>query len=140
MKYFCIEPGVAGGLGERTVMDTRVHPPFITKLHYEMEGWLGDVLIESFPVFAITQEAADVLSNAGMTGIRFGAVEVTASDTFSQMYPGRALPAFVWLQPDPDACRSDFGTAPDGQLVVSERALTLLRKLGIANALVAPFE
>lgn len=40
MKYCVIEPEVAGGLGENTVIDQSVHPPKIARLHYNFEGWL----------------------------------------------------------------------------------------------------
>lgn len=45
MKYFYIEPEVAGGLGRNTVMNRAVHPPVVSKLHYHFDGWLGDVLL-----------------------------------------------------------------------------------------------
>jgi hypothetical protein len=45
MKYFYVEPEVAGGLGERTVMDRSTHPPVVKRLHYQLEGWLGDAIL-----------------------------------------------------------------------------------------------
>lgn len=43
VKYFYLEPEVSGGLGDDAIMDTGVHPPVVTRLHYEFDGWLGDV-------------------------------------------------------------------------------------------------
>ena len=63
MQYVYIEPEVAGGLGDHTVMDRSVHPPIVSKLHYQMEGWLGDALLESFPVF--------IVISASFMGFRF---------------------------------------------------------------------
>ena len=140
MKHFFVEPEVAGGLGGNTVMDSSAHPPLVSRLHYELEGWLGDALLESFPVFIVTLEARDALEGLGSTGVDFDEVEVTISDSFEELHPGRALPDFVWLKPKGEAGRDDFGTASDGRLVVSERALGLLRGCGLANALVEPFD
>jgi hypothetical protein len=140
MKYFYIEPEVAGGLGKNTVMNRAVNPPVVSKLHYHVDGWLGDVLLESLPSFIVTEGAKQQLQTIGATGARFDDVEVTTSDQFRQLYPNRQLPKFVWLRVEGQPGRDDLGTAPDGRLVASERALELLRKLGIANALVAPFQ
>ena len=38
MKYFYIQPEVAGGLGKNTVMDRSVHPPIVSRLHYEFRA------------------------------------------------------------------------------------------------------
>lgn len=46
MKFYSLEPEVAGSLGPGTVMDTAVHPPRVHKLHYESDGWSGDDILE----------------------------------------------------------------------------------------------
>jgi hypothetical protein len=140
MKYFYVEPEVAGALGKDTVMDRSVHPPVVSKLHYHFDGWLGDVLLESFPSFIVTEYAKPELESAGLTGAQFDDVEVTTSDQFKEIYPGRQLPKFVWLRVVGKPGQEDFGSAPDGRLVVSERALEVLQGLGIPNALVTPIE
>lgn len=68
MKCFCIEPEVAGGIGEITVMDRSRHPPIVSKLHYCFDGWGGGVLLTSFPCFIITQAAQKKLSRLGSQG------------------------------------------------------------------------
>jgi hypothetical protein len=139
MKYFYLEPEVAGGLGNNTVIDRSVHPPIISKLHYHLDGWLGDVILESFPSFIVTEKTKQKLQEIGLTGARFDKVELTTSDQFKELYPNRHLPKFVWLRVDGQTGRDDFGTAPDGRLVVSERAHETLKSLGISNALVTSF-
>lgn len=139
MQYVYIEPEVAGGLGDHTVMDRSVHPPIVSKLHYQMEGWLGDALLESFPVFIVTEQAKQGLLASGLTGAIFADAEVTTTGNFRELYPEREVPAFDWLKPEGEAGHDDFGTASDGRLVVSERALDVLRKFGAAHALVEPF-
>lgn len=53
MEYFYIKPDVAGGIGPGTIMDTSVHPPLVSKLVYQMEGWFGHVIITTFPCFLV---------------------------------------------------------------------------------------
>jgi hypothetical protein len=139
MHYFYIEPEVSGGLGDRTVIDRSSHPPIISKLYYEMEGWLGDAILESFPVFIVTDEAKQGLIAAGLTGAIFADVDVTTPDNFRELYPNRKVPPFARLKPVGQAGHDDFGTASDGRLVVSERALDVLQTFGAANALVESF-
>ena len=140
MKYFYIEPEVAGGLGKNTVMDRSVHPPIFRRLHYEFDGWPDDALLTSFPCFIVTEAAKKKLQSVGLTGIRFDRVEVTTSEAYQELFPNQQLPKFVWLQIDGKPGKDDFGFAQNARLIISERALEVLRGLGISNALVTPFE
>jgi hypothetical protein len=140
MKSYFVEPEVAGSLGDRTIMNRSVHPPIVKRLHYQLEGWLGDVILESFPAFIVTDEAKQVLQKMGATGAKFDMVEVTATDQFEELYSDRKLPTFAWLKPEGKAGQDDIATATDGRLVVSRRALDALSGLGISHALVEPFE
>jgi hypothetical protein len=138
-EYSYIEPEVAGGLGKRTVMDTSVHPPIVSKLHYEMDGWLGDALLETFPSFIVTEELKEALAQLGASGMSFDDAEVTTSGEFRDLHPGRALPKFVWLKVQGAVGVDDLALADDGRLVVSARVLSVLQKHGTDNALVEPF-
>jgi len=140
MRFFYLEPEVAGGLGSNTEMDVTVHPPLVKKLHYEFAGWLGDVVLESFPSFIITEVARTRLSNCGMTGAGFDSVELSTSDEFKELQPHCTLPTFYWFRVEGRSGYDDFGIAPDHRLVVSERALNELAALGISHAVVTPFE
>lgn len=133
MAYFLLSPDVAGGLGEKTEMDYTVIPPQVTKLHYDVEGWDGDVLISSVDTFLLTKAAAKALTQAGLTGMSFDKAHVTRSVIFRELYPGRRLPRFVWFRPDGTAGVDDFGVS-NRHLVVSKRALDLLKPLGIPGA------
>lgn len=134
-----MDPEVAGELGRHTVMDVRAHPPIFEKLNYEFEGWLGDVILESFPCFIVTTEAGNVLIELGATGIELDRVEITTSDMFKELNPDKILPSFVWMRVLGKAGRDDFGISEDYRLVVSQRALNALKPLGVSNALVEPF-
>lgn len=138
-KYFLIEPEVAGELGADTVMDTSVHPPRVSELHYELKGWLGDDLLESFPCFVVTDRCRGALEKERFAGCTFVPVKVTASDAFHELYPGRSLPAFHWLKVDGTGGRDDLGLSRDHRLVVSEEVLRLLKSLNIEHCDIEDF-
>lgn len=137
-KYFLVEPEVAGGLGPNTVLDASVHPPVVSRLHYEFHGWLGDVLLETFPCFIVTEDARERLVDSSFTGARFDEVEISVSGQFEKLYPEMQLPGFAWLRVIGEAGNTDFGTITDGRLVMSQRAIDLLKGLGLSNALIEP--
>jgi len=130
-KYYLLEPEIAGELGPDTVMDPSVHPPRVSDLHYDLKGWLGDDLLESFPCYIVTDRCRDALENGGFSGCTFAPVRVTASDVFLELYPGRAVPTFHWLKVDGIAGEDDLGVADDHRLVVSGDVLKVLRSLSI---------
>jgi hypothetical protein len=133
MKYFILSPEVAGHLGEHTIMNRTVHPPKVSRLHYELDGWLGDELLETFPCFVLTRELADALRDAELTGLGFGEVEVTTSAQFKELYPERSVPSFVWLRPTGESAKHDLALDKDARLVVSERALDIFRSRNLEN-------
>ncbi|CAG1769683.1 hypothetical protein BAC2_00497 [uncultured bacterium] len=139
MKFRVIEPEVAGGQGKDALMDRRKHPPVVSRLHYEFDGWLGDVLLETFPCFIVTKVARDSIEKLRLTGVEFDNVIVSVSEQFADLYPNTSLPEFSWAKVVGRAGRDDFRLAADHRLVVSDRALQLLRSLGLANAVVADF-
>ena len=55
MEYYLIEPEVAGGIGEHSVIDRSSGKMVVRKLHYEFDGWLGDELLESTPCFIVSE-------------------------------------------------------------------------------------
>jgi hypothetical protein len=95
MKYYLIEPEVAGGWGENIIVDVSVHPPIVKKLHYEFDGWLGDCIVEGFPSYLITKDVQKQLIVSRMTGVCFDEVEVSTSELFQEIYPNRELPEFM---------------------------------------------
>ncbi|MFC3324272.1 hypothetical protein [Mesorhizobium cantuariense] len=140
MKYYYLEPEVSGGFGDNVILDASVHPPLITRLHYEFDGWLGDSMVTSFPCYLVTEDVKEKILKSEFSGVTFDKVEVTTSELFEEMQPDQKLPPFVWLKVNGEAGRDDFGIAKDLRLVVSERILDALKPLGISNALIEPFE
>jgi hypothetical protein len=142
ISYYVLEPEVAGGWGKNTVFSrTPGKPVVVHKLHYQFDGWLGDELLESTPCYIASERLARGIEKAGLKGVSFDAVEVTKSEQFEELYPGRVLPKFVWLKVDGTAGQDDFGIAPGLRLVVSERAFELLKEAGLSHAAsITPFE
>ena len=139
-NYYVVEPEVAGGWGENTEV-TRIpgQPVIVNKLHYDFDGWLGDELLESTPCYIVTERLADELKRLRLEGVEFDDVEVTKSEQFEEIYPGRELPKFKRLKVRGLPGKHDFGVTADLMLVVSEKAMEALKNFGLSNAVVEPF-
>jgi hypothetical protein len=144
MSYFYIEPEVAGGIGDDTVLDTSVHPPLVSNLSYEFDTFPSDAILSGFPAYIVTDALKDSILQKGATGVDFDRTDVTTSATFdelkAQFHPDQYLPSFAWMKVSGQAGRDDFGIGSDNRLVVSERLLALLQVHGLENALVEAFE
>jgi hypothetical protein len=138
--YKYIEPEVAGGLGKETILDNSIHPPRVTKLHYEFDGWLGDDLIESFPCYIVTEPLKEQIEKRGLSGVAFENVIITKSDNFNFLYPERQLPKFYWLKVKANNLYSDFSLGLDFRLVISEAAFNVLNQFNIKNAIIESIE
>lgn len=140
MTFYSLQPEVAGGLGDGTVIDTTVHPPLVERLHYEFEDWLGDDLVESFPCFLVSEPLAVRLTAAGLGAFQLKDVAVTLTLGAEELLSDTAFPNFCWLDVSGKAGRDDVGTTPTGLLVVSDQALAVLREFNINNCDVEPFQ
>ncbi|MDB5447643.1 MAG: hypothetical protein JWQ97_2960 [Phenylobacterium sp.] len=141
MVFFVIEPEVAGGLGPNSSISRAPDGSLaVAHLHYEFDGWLGDGLLESTPCFIITSRIADEITARCLSGVSFDAAEITTSARFRELRAASSLPLFVWLKVAGEPNGSDFWLAADKRLVVSDRALELLRSAPISHAIVEPFE
>lgn len=131
-QFYQLEPEVAGSLGKNCVINTCVHPPIVSKLEYQLEGWQGDALIESFPCYLITHELADRLIQAELSGYRLAECRIVLSACFTKEYATnsyRALPRrpeFKWMQITGKAGLHDIGLSDTHMMVVSKGALKIL--------------
>ena len=133
MPFYSLEPEVAGELGADTIMDTQQHPPRVRRLHYSFTGWLGDDILESFPCYIVTERLANAIRQAELTGLALAGAKFTQSLQFDELYPRKKLPHFLWLQVVGVSGEDDFGMGEDHRVVVSGRALTVLRAFSLAN-------
>lgn len=134
MKYYSLDPEVAGGFGENTVMDDpTARPPIVRNFHFQFEGWLGDDLLETVACFIATKRLVEAIRALQPSGIGFDKVEITKSEQFEELYPDRELPDFVWLKITGKPGRDDFGLSEEHRLVVSERMLSAMKMLNLNN-------
>jgi hypothetical protein len=137
VAFNVLRPEVAGGLGENSVLDASTHPPRVQRLHYEFADWLGDVLVETFPVFVVEKKAGEAARDAGFTGIELATVEVSVTPEGRELIELggiTALPEFLWLTITGEPGVDDFGQLDDARLIVSDRALEFLQRAGIEHA------
>ena len=141
MRYYTIEPDVPGGLGEHSVLDTTVRPGIVHYLHYEFEGWFGDDLLTSNPIFLVTERLAKALRKAHPTGMTLADVEISKSDIFMELHPDLPLPNFLWLQVHGTPGKDDFGFSRESgySLVVSERILQILKQFNIEHCEISDY-
>lgn len=62
-------------------------PPRLSNVSLEFDGWLGDNLIETYPLFAVTDRLRAALEAAGMTGVSFEPVPAAKSEQYADMHP-----------------------------------------------------
>lgn len=125
-KTYALDVEVPGGFGARTRLDSSVHPPVIHALHVVFDGWLGDQLVECFPCYLVTEQLAETLVAAGITGFRLAEVEVETSLEFRELHSERTLPPFRWLQVTGTTNGTDVFMAPGHRLGCSQRTLDLI--------------
>ena len=139
MKYYSVEPEVAGGLGPSTILDRSTHPPKVEKLEYKFEGWLGDHIVESFPVFLVTETLLGKMQDAHLTGYLVEDVYVTLSDEFWPLDSTLKLPVFKWIKIVGEAKNSDLFLSSDYKLVISEKAKEIIENVGATHWLLKDY-
>lgn len=141
MELYLLEPEVAGEIGEKTTFLDDTYQNGVKKisnLHYELEGWLGDELLESTPCFIITENFANSIRNSELNGYFLKEVEITVSDLFKELYPNKPLPNFKQLIPKGKVfvkngkftgwSQEDFCLSQNLELVVSRDAFKVINK------------
>ncbi|RZM77785.1 hypothetical protein [Leptolyngbya iicbica] len=142
MKYFSLDPECPGSLADDVDLDTSVHPPLVESetLHIEFNTWMESALIEVFPCYCVTRELREAIEAMKFSGCSFAPAKVTKSETFNQFYPaGRHISEFTWLKVKGKTGVDDFGISKDHLLIVSERALSLIKEHGLYQCGVEPY-
>jgi len=111
-------------------MSTEVHPPRVEHLHYEVQGWLGDDLLDSTPCFLISPELAAIGPQAGCTGLRTDDARVTITPDAAPIVDPRVT-SFLWLQPQGQPGQDDLALDATASLVVTDRALDVMRRFNL---------
>jgi hypothetical protein len=124
---YALEPHVAGELGPATrFVDRSVHPPVVADVDYVLDYPDTDDLIESFPVFLVSEPLAARLSEH--PGLGFEPAIVLRSDGYAELHGDAPHKPYVRLLigDGPDAWIDD-----ELRLCVSDRLMTLLREFDL---------
>lgn len=97
-NYYQLEPEVSGELGQKTVLDSTIHPPKIEKLEFLFKGWLGDCLVACFPVFLIKEETLKILIDNNQTGLSTRLADIKTDYPFDELNPNVVMPKFIWIE------------------------------------------
>ena len=115
------------GFGDNArVIQHQASPFTVERLHYQLDGWLGDELLERTPSFIVSNALADDLERARLTGFSFDEVEVTVSKQFTDQKGRLIPPEFRWLKIEGTAGIDDFGRNAELTLDASELADAVL--------------
>lgn len=139
MPFYWLEPEVAGGWGPNIQVHRGTHPPVVTHMHYEFQGWLGDDLLTTFPEFVVTERLAVALESTTLTGFVLAGIEVSAGGMWEQLYNDRLLPKCRWLKVTGTAGQADLGKTELADLVVSQAAFELLHTFSMSSCTVRPW-
>ncbi|MGQ4615168.1 hypothetical protein [Nocardia sp. R7R-8] len=139
MSFYIVEPEVAGGHGPGTEYDRSPRIGSVNKLEYVFSDWLGDALVTSTPCFLVTSDLREKIESSFLTGVDFADLMVSVSPEGEELMD-RPLPEWKWLVFTGKAYLSDFGLNDDLDLVVSSKALAVLREAGIEHADVVELE
>src|SRR5258708_13132779 len=74
-----------------------------------------------------------------LTGVRLRNMEATPSEIFEAFHPGRRLPEFGWLKIDGKPGMDDFGIVGNGELIVSAKALAVLKSFNLNYCDATPY-
>jgi len=135
MKKYIIEPEVSGQIiGSHLNHETK--PPLIEKLNYQFDDWLGDDIIAGFRCFICTDGLAKSIKKNSLSGYEFDQCTITKSELFHDLNEnGKDLPTFFWLKIN-GTSDDDFFITSNFTLVISERALEILRQFNIDHCTV----
>jgi hypothetical protein len=138
---YTLRAEVAGGLGPQSVVDSTTNPPIVSRLHYDFVSWLGDDIVASLPCSIVTVALGEAIVDEELTGAELDEVTVTKNPQFERFFPDTAaiLPEWKWLRPTGTPHESDFWQDDQGILIVSERALKLLRKFSLENCRIGTY-
>lgn len=134
MEYYKLHPEVPGGLGPNTIYDKSVIPWILNYLHAIFDGWLGGDLLKISSCYLLTNRLKDRIEEEELTGILgFCEFEIELSNTFINNYPNKNLPRFLWMQVDGQMGKDDFAIDAKNKLIVSKRALDILKEYNLSD-------
>jgi len=143
--FWLIEPEVPGDWNpHHSTVDRSVWPPHILTLQFDFDVFPRSDLITSFPCFLVTARLQQALEKEAFVGIDFDFAYLSKSYKYRELEATgvlpHELPHFSWLKVDGVAGKDDFGLTHNASLVVSTKALELLRKFNLTDCDIIPYE
>ncbi|GAA3537516.1 hypothetical protein [Kribbella ginsengisoli] len=133
---YSVDPQVAGELGEGTVMDSSVHPPAVSRVEFVLDSPETDDLVQSFPVYLISDLLADRVGQAGLTGIRLAHAEVRPSEEFLAAFGEVPHRNYLWLQLE-NSEGADAWLDDSLELCVSDRLMRILEEGTLSDCIIS---
>ena len=138
MKFYTIDPDVPGRTHGETIRAFRSghHPE---NVRYIFECWPEADVVQTFPIFLVSEKLALALRSAKLTGFELKACESSKGDQFHIASPGYGeLPKYFWLDVNGKSEQDDFGISNDLMLRISERVYDLLQNFCVEGAEIDP--
>jgi hypothetical protein len=137
---YALEPLVAGELGPDTVLDRSCHPPRVERMQFLLDEPATADLVESFPVYLVSEALAAHLEAAELNGVRFDAVEVRPTDLYSDRFGEVPHKAYRWMRLDPPSGDADAWIGEDLRLCVSDHMMELVERGDLSGCEIEPLE
>lgn len=122
---YALEPLVAGQLGEGTRLDSSTHPPEVEAVEYVLDAPTDDDLVESFPVFLVSDQLAERLRQASLDGFILDDARVVPSREYVEVYGEVPHKSYRWLRLRASA-NADCWLDGEYRLCVSDRMMAIL--------------
>jgi len=129
---FALEPLVAGELGEATELDTSTHPPVPSRVQYVLDQPTDEDIIESFPVYLVSDVLGAALEAAELSGFGLADAETVPSDNYRDLWGEVPHKTYRWLRVAGPRT-ADCWIGDDLMLVVSDRMYAVIAEHEVAQ-------
>ena len=141
LNYYLLKPEVAGELGDNSkIVYEGGRIKEVISLEFVFLGWLGDEILKARPCYIVVKNIMDDFINNGIKGIKYEEIQVSFSEDFLEMCEDiSTMPLFVRIIPLnrvddlEEEMKEDVYVDKCNRLIVSERALEILKKYKIDN-------
>lgn len=143
MKFYKLQPEVAGEIGESSKIEYENGKiKKIIFLEYLFNDWLGGELLSTHPCHIVTENLKEDINANNLTGIQFQKIKKSFSDEYVELNNSTDIPEFVQIvcnnfyEEKKDNALQDFYVNRYKELIVSERALKVIKKHTLNNCLI----
>lgn len=129
--YYFIDAPIYGSLGPDTAMDTSHLPPVLKRLHYLLDSQPECDLFKGPRCYLVSRRLGEALKASKLSGYQLGDASIAASKAMLQLHPRAKVESALWLRVTGKPQADDFSLDEFFRLVVSEKALKLLRSFDL---------